>query len=126
MSECEPWVRAIGRQYLNVCSNRTPLEPNGQKVHHNGDCNNNRLVMKPLPLLFLMLVFAACADIPELEGSESPTVRKSTFPRLIPLSEALGPPVDPVSEAAEVEEDLNARAEALANKAQALQNAEID
>ncbi len=82
--------------------------------------------MKPLPLLFLMLVCAACADIPELEGSESPTVRKSTFPRLIPLSEALGPPVDPVSEAAEVEEDLNARAEALANKAQALQNAEID
>lgn len=90
------------------------------------DCNNDGFAMKPLPLLLLMFACAACADIPELDGSESPSVRKAKYPRLIPLSEALGPPVDPVNEAAEVEEDLTARGEALAERAQALQDAEIN
>ncbi|WP_171099969.1 MULTISPECIES: hypothetical protein [unclassified Ruegeria] len=82
--------------------------------------------MKPLPLILGLLICAACADIPELEGSEGPALRKAPYPKLIPLSEALGPPADPVSEAAEVEEDLNARAEALTERADALQNAEIN
>ncbi|MDA7967243.1 hypothetical protein [Ruegeria sp.] len=79
--------------------------------------------MKPLILIPLMLICAACADFPELDGREAPDLRKAPYPRLIPLQDTLGPPVDPVNEAVEVEDDLLARSEALARKAQALQNA---
>ncbi len=82
--------------------------------------------MKPLPLIFLLLAAAGCADIPELDGSESAALQKAPYPKLIPLQPALGAPVDPVNEAAEVEEDLTARGEALAKKAEALQKAEIN
>ncbi|WP_170603882.1 hypothetical protein [Ruegeria arenilitoris] len=82
--------------------------------------------MKPLPLIISLLVCAACADIPELEGSEGPELRKTSYPRLIPISESLGPPADPVSEAEEVEEELTERSEALAAKAKALQEANTD
>lgn len=82
--------------------------------------------MKPLRYLVLLSFCAACADIPELDGSESASVRSARFPRLIPLQETLGPPADPVSEAAEVEEELTARSEALSNKARALQNAQVN
>ena len=82
--------------------------------------------MKPLPLILLLFTAAGCADIPDLEGSESAALRKAPYPGLIPLEAALGPPTDPVSEAAEVEEELTARGEALAKRAEALQNAEIN
>lgn len=82
--------------------------------------------MKLLPQILLVLATAGCANIPELEGSETAALRKAPYPKLIALDPALGPPTDPISEAAEVEEDLTARSEALANKAEALQNAEID
>ncbi len=82
--------------------------------------------MKPLPLIFLLLTAAGCADIPELEGSETEALRRSPYPKLLPLDATLGAPVDPVNEAAEVEEDLTARSEALAKRAEALQNAQIN
>lgn len=82
--------------------------------------------VKPLPLLALFIFCAGCADFPELDGSEPASVKSARYPRLIPLQDTLGPPVDPVSEAAEVEEDLTARSEALSKKAQALQNAQIN
>ncbi len=82
--------------------------------------------MKPLPLILLLLVAAGCADIPELDGSESEALRKAPYPKLIPLEATLGPPTDPESEATAVEEDLTARSEALAKRAEALQNAEIN
>ncbi|WP_120635806.1 hypothetical protein [Ruegeria sp. EL01] len=82
--------------------------------------------MKPLPLLTLLLICAGCADIPELDGSEPKSVKSADYPHLIPLHDILGAPADPVSEAAEVEQDLTARSEALAKKAQALQNAQIN
>ncbi|MES0825168.1 hypothetical protein [Ruegeria sp. SCP11] len=82
--------------------------------------------MKPLPFLILSLVCAGCADFPELEGRELPELQSARYPALIPLQENLGPPVDPVNEAAEVEEDLTARREALEKKSQELQNAEIN
>ena len=82
--------------------------------------------MKPLPLLILLLACAGCADFPELEGREQPDVRSARYPTLIPIQENLGPPVDPLNEAAEVEEDLVARREALEKKAAELQAAEIN
>lgn len=82
--------------------------------------------MKPLPFLILMLACAGCADFPELEGREQPDVRSARYPTLIPIEENLGPPVDPLNEAAEVEEDLIARREALEKKAEELQAAEIN
>ncbi|WP_420584397.1 hypothetical protein [Ruegeria sp.] len=82
--------------------------------------------MKPLPLLILILTCAGCADFPELDGSEPPDLSSARYPKLIPLQETLGAPVDPVSEAEEVEEDLNARREDLEKKADALQSAEIN
>ncbi|WP_170397572.1 hypothetical protein [Ruegeria arenilitoris] len=82
--------------------------------------------MKPLPLLILLLACAGCADFPELEGREQPDVGSTAYPTLIPIQENLGPPVDPLNEAAEVEEDLIARREALEKKAEELQAAEIN
>ncbi|WP_058280840.1 hypothetical protein [Ruegeria denitrificans] len=82
--------------------------------------------MKPLTLLILMLACAGCADFPELEGSEPPELKSARYPMLITLQDNLGPPVDPVNEAAEVEEDLLARREALEEKSEDLQNAEIN
>ncbi|WP_299885184.1 hypothetical protein [uncultured Ruegeria sp.] len=82
--------------------------------------------MKSLPLLALLLVCAGCADIPELDGSEPKSLKSAAYPRLIPLQEIIETPADPVSEAAEVEQDLTARSEALAKKAQALQNAQTN
>lgn len=79
--------------------------------------------MKVLTPLVVMLVCAGCADIPELEGSEAQAVRNAPYPKLIPLQQALGAPADPEAEAAAVEEELTARSEALAKKAQDLQNA---
>ncbi len=82
--------------------------------------------MKLLLPIFFVLAAAGCANIPELEGSETAALRKAPYPTLIALDPALGPPTDPISEAEEVEEDLTARSEALAEKAEALQNAEIN
>lgn len=82
--------------------------------------------MKPLPLLTLILACAACADFPELEGSEPKSVKSAAYPQLIPLQDTLGAPVDPISEATEVEEELTARSESLAQRAQALQNAQTN
>ena len=82
--------------------------------------------MKPLPLMILILACSGCADFPELEGREQPDVRSARYPKLIPLQESLGPPVDPVNEAVEVEEDLVARRKELEKKAQKLQNEEIN
>ncbi|WP_170569262.1 hypothetical protein [Ruegeria atlantica] len=82
--------------------------------------------MKSLPLLILILACAGCADFPELEGRELPELKSARYPTLIPLQENLGPPVDPVNEAAEVEEELLARREALEKKSKELQNAEIN
>ncbi|NOD74972.1 MULTISPECIES: hypothetical protein [unclassified Ruegeria] len=82
--------------------------------------------MKLLPLLPLVFLCAGCADFPELEGSEPASVKKAPYPRLVPLQETLGAPIDPVSEAVAVEEDLTQRSEALAQKAEALQNAQTN
>lgn len=82
--------------------------------------------MKLLPVLPLILVFAGCSNFPELEGSEPASVKSAPYPRLVPLQETLGPSIDPISQAAEVEEDLTQRSEALAKKAQALQNAQTN
>ncbi|NOD36068.1 MULTISPECIES: hypothetical protein [unclassified Ruegeria] len=82
--------------------------------------------MKLLPILSFILLCAGCADFPELEGSEPASVKKAPYPRLVPLQETLGPAIDPVSQAATVEEDLTQRSEALAQKAQALQNAQTN
>ncbi len=82
--------------------------------------------MKALPFLILTVVLASCADIPELDGVEPRGIQKAAYPRLIPLQDTLGAPVDPVSEAEEVEEDLTTRSEALKKKAEALQNAETN
>ena len=82
--------------------------------------------MKPLPLILFLLTAAGCTEIPELEGSESAALRKAPYPKLIPLEATLDPPTDSVSEAAEVEEYLTTRSNALAKRAEALQNAEIN
>ena len=81
--------------------------------------------MKALPLILLLFTAAGCAEIPELEGSESSALRKAPYPKLIPLEATLDPPADPVSEAAEVEEYLSTRSDALVKRAEALLNAEI-
>ncbi|MEM6658758.1 MAG: hypothetical protein AAF496_11525 [Pseudomonadota bacterium] len=82
--------------------------------------------MKPLRVLCVLIACCGCADIPELEDSEPASVRSAPYPDLVPLQDRLGPPIDPISQALVVEEDLNARSEALAKKAQALQNAETN
>ncbi len=82
--------------------------------------------MKPLPLLIMMLCCAACADFSELDDSEPASLKSARYPKLIPLQENLGPPIDPVNEASEVEEDLTARRDELQKKADRLQSEQIN
>ncbi|WP_171122734.1 MULTISPECIES: hypothetical protein [unclassified Ruegeria] len=82
--------------------------------------------MKPLPLLILTLCCAACADFPELEGSEPASLKSARYPKLIPLQENLGPTIDPISEASEVEEELETRRKELQKKADQLQSEQIN
>jgi len=82
--------------------------------------------LKPLTVLSLLVLCAGCAEFPELEGRESASVQRAPYPPLIPLDSALGAPVDPVSEAEEIEQDLARRADALSRRAKALQNASTD
>ncbi|MCL6284770.1 hypothetical protein M3P21_14630 [Ruegeria sp. 2012CJ41-6] len=68
-----------------------------------------------------LLAVTACTNVPELEDELSPQLRDSRYPKLIPLEDALGPPVDPQTEAREIEDELEARAAALQNRARQLQ-----
>ncbi|TMV08030.1 hypothetical protein FGK63_11325 [Ruegeria sediminis] len=81
--------------------------------------------MKPL-LLILIAAAAGCTQIPELEERETPELLRAKFPRLVPLQDTLGPPVDPVDEAGKVEEELTKRREALGKRADALHAAQTD
>ncbi|NVL00596.1 hypothetical protein KQ247_17565 [Ruegeria pomeroyi] len=76
------------------------------------------------PLLLLMA--AACTQVPELNERIGPDLRTAAFPKLVPLDEALGPPVDPEGEARAVQEALEARRAALAGRARRLQQASHD
>ncbi|SHF22691.1 hypothetical protein SAMN05444279_12231 [Ruegeria intermedia] len=82
--------------------------------------------MKPLPVLFLVALAAGCTNIPELQGREAAAVTDAPYPRLIPLDEALGPPVDVVSEAADLSKNLTERKKSLRQRANRLQNTPID
>lgn len=82
--------------------------------------------MKPLPVLFLVALSAGCTDFPELRGREAATVVDAPYPKLIPLDEALGPPVDVASEAADLRKDLTERKKSLRKRANRLQNTPID
>lgn len=95
-------------------------------MHHNPHPTLKERTLKPLPILTLLVFCVACVDFPELEDSETRAVKSAPFPSLVPLQDRLGPPIDPASEASQVEEDLNARSEALAKKAEALQNAQTN
>lgn len=82
--------------------------------------------MKPLPLLILFLACTACANFPELEGSEPPSLKSARYPKLIPLDGDLDTPINPVFETATLEQDLLTRREALQKKADQLQQEEIN
>lgn len=82
--------------------------------------------MKVQPVFVLLALCAGCAQFPELEGREAPSVKSAPYPTLVPLSTSIVPPVDPVNEASEVEEELTQRAEELSKKADALQNTSND
>ncbi|MCE8511311.1 hypothetical protein KBY22_01290 [Ruegeria pomeroyi] len=73
--------------------------------------------------LSLLLLAAACTQVPELNERISPDLRKAGFPKLVPLDEALGPPADPEGEALAVQKSLEARRDALAQRARRLQEA---
>lgn len=97
-----------------------------QKVHHIWKPKRLGHMMKSLSVFLLLALSAGCADFPELEGREAPSVKTARYPKLIPLTETSLPQIDPVSEAAEVEEDLTQRSKALSQKAKALQNASTE
>ncbi|MGI9370490.1 MAG: hypothetical protein ACR2O2_16795 [Ruegeria sp.] len=81
--------------------------------------------MKPLLPLVLLFFYACCTEIPQLEGDDAAAITNARYPKLIPLEEALGPPVNPEDEAAIVEEELDARSKSLDQKAKALQSAPV-
>ncbi len=81
--------------------------------------------MKPLLPLVLLLSVAGCTEIPQLEGDDTAAITNASYPKLIPLEETLGQPVNPEGEAAVVEEELNERAKSLDQKAKALQSAPV-
>lgn len=69
---------------------------------------------------------AACTRVPELESKVTPQMRAAPFPELIPLEERLGPALDPSREAQDLNEQLNARSQALQNRARQLQAPIVD
>lgn len=80
--------------------------------------------MRPL-FLILPLFCVACTNVPELDDKLTPQLRNAQYPKLVPLHETLGPPVSPRDEAAELEEQLNARVASLQARAQRLQAAPV-
>lgn len=77
-------------------------------------------------LTLALLMIAACTQVPELNERIGPDLRDASFPRLVPLDEALGPPADPEGEAQAVQKSLEARRDALAQRARRLQQASHD
>ncbi|MEX0349826.1 MAG: hypothetical protein AB3N15_10425 [Paracoccaceae bacterium] len=73
-----------------------------------------------------LLALGACTQVPELDEKLSAQTRDARFPKLIPLEDALGPPVDPEAEAQEIEDELDARAAALQNRARQLQAPQVE
>jgi len=76
-----------------------------------------------MPLVAALL--AACADVPELEGTIPPHLEEAKFPRLVPveplLAEAENTQITP-----ETEEDIAARVARLKARAARLRNTTID
>ncbi|MFC3616035.1 hypothetical protein ACFORG_19975 [Lutimaribacter marinistellae] len=64
--------------------------------------------------------------MPELDERVSPTLRNAPYPQLQPLDETLGPAVDPLSEAEELESRLSPRVQSLQSRARGLQTPVID
>ena len=80
-----------------------------------------------LRLAFCLLpIMAACTQVPELNDKVSPQLKNANYPKLVPIDQALGPPVAPEEEAKKVTEQLEARRDSLKRRASALQKPVVD
>ncbi|MEY8842388.1 hypothetical protein AB9K41_25435 [Cribrihabitans sp. XS_ASV171] len=77
--------------------------------------------MRGMSRIAAFLALGACVQVPELDESVPPGLRDAPYPKLQPLDETLGPAVDPVSEAEELEERLSGRVQSLQSRARGLQ-----
>ncbi|WP_226621044.1 hypothetical protein [Alloyangia pacifica] len=86
--------------------------------------NSDPNTLMRLVLLPLLALLGACTDFPEFDGSQSPGVANAPWPELVPLSGLLASQ-PPTRAEPEMAENLDARAEALRRRAEALQQGEV-
>ncbi|WP_164661019.1 hypothetical protein [Tropicibacter sp. Alg240-R139] len=82
--------------------------------------------MKLRLAICLLPVLAACTQVPELNEKVSSQLQDAKYPELLPLDQALGPPIAPEAEARKVTQQLEARRDSLKRRAAALQNPVVD
>ncbi|SDD75260.1 hypothetical protein [Ruegeria marina] len=76
--------------------------------------------------LVLLVLTAACTQVPELNEQIRPDLQSKSFPRLIPLDETLGPAVIAEDEARKLEQSLASRRAALEARARRLRQPVLD
>lgn len=75
--------------------------------------------------LALLAGLSACTRVPEIENRLTDDLRAQPYPQLLPLATALPAQAPPAQAAAEVNDDLEARARRLKARAAALRKREI-
>jgi hypothetical protein len=71
----------------------------------------------------LVMLVAACSQVPELDNVITPHLERADYPDLVPLQRALAVQTPPGKAADELEDEMNARRERLQSKAQQLNTA---
>ncbi len=82
--------------------------------------------MRGISRIAAFLALGACVQVPELNERVPPELRDAPYPTLRPLDDTLGPAVDPVSEAEELDERLSGRVQSLQARARGLQGPVIE
>lgn len=77
--------------------------------------------MRLLKSCAVLLLAAACSNVPELEEGITPDLRKAAYPDLVPLENLLEPLPAPAEQSTETQARLDARAARLRARAAALE-----
>ncbi|OWU69046.1 hypothetical protein ATO3_23300 [Marinibacterium profundimaris] len=76
-------------------------------------------------LLALGLGLAGCIEVPALDEAGDPALETADYPELIPLGPILAASTDPVTQAADLQADLQGRAARLQRQADALRGSDV-
>lgn len=77
--------------------------------------------MRLLKTCAVLLLAAACSNVPELEEGITPDLRRVDYPELVPIDALIAPLPAPAGQSGEIQAELDARAARLKARAQALE-----